>query len=116
VKSRRVVCTVHQLEHSDSTGGDQKMENSGQPSGHQERSADGVGGESNGGAAEEDAEAGHDQRGVESGHSGNRPHLILPPKAGIILDKGVKRVETGVRPDQTSTSLAQLWRGKQGGG
>ena len=35
-------------------------------------------------------------------------HLILPPKAGIILDKGVKRVETGVRPDQTSTSLAQL--------
>ena len=35
-------------------------------------------------------------------------HLILPPKAGIILDKGVKRVETGVRPDQTSTSLAWL--------
>ena len=49
----------------------------GSPSGHQERSADGVGGESDGGAAEEDAEAGHDQRGVESGHSGNSPHLKI---------------------------------------
>ena len=46
------------------------------PSRHKERSADGVGGESDGGAAEEDAEAGHDEGGVEGGHPGNRPHLI----------------------------------------
>ena len=48
----------------------------GSPSSHEERPADGVGGESDGGAAEEDAEAGHDEGGVEGGHPGNRPHLI----------------------------------------
>ena len=48
----------------------------GSPSGHEERPADRVGGESDGGAAEEDAEAGHDEGGVEGWHSGNRPHLI----------------------------------------
>ena len=46
------------------------------PSGHEERPANGVGGKGDGGAAEEDAEACHDQRRVEGGHSGNRPHLI----------------------------------------
>ena len=48
----------------------------GSPSSHEERPADGVGRERDGGAAEEDAEAGHDEGGVEGGHPGNRPHLI----------------------------------------
>jgi len=90
VKCRRVVCTVHQLENSYGTSSDQEMEDGSQPSRHKERSADGVGGESDGGAAEEDAEACHDQRRVEGGHSGNRPHLILPPKTLIILNKLVE--------------------------
>ena len=54
------------------------------PSSHEERPADGVGGERDGGAAEEDAEAGHDEGGVEGGHPGNRPHLI----ASIYREEG----------------------------
>ena len=56
----------------------------GLPSSHKERPANRVGGESDGGAAEEDAEAGHDEGGVEGGHPGNRPHLI----ASIYREEG----------------------------
>ena len=68
---------------------------------------------------------------MEGGHAGNRPHLIdsdlislafvkeelthliLPPETLVVLNKGVKRVETRVGPDQTSARLADL---KAGGG